>query len=40
MIVSLDLYQDVLGLGVEHRVESFKPIILTLYHCRINAQIP
>lgn len=40
VIVSLDLYQDVLGLGVEHLVESFKPIILTLYHWRINAQIP
>lgn len=40
LIVLLDFYQDVLGLGVEHLVKSFKPIILTLYHWRINTQIP
>lgn len=40
VIVLLDFYQDVLGLGVQHLVKCFKPIILTLYHWRINTQIP
>lgn len=39
-LVLLDFHQDVLGLGVEHLVKCFKPIILTLYHWRINTQIP
>lgn len=40
VIVLLDFYQDVLGLGVEHLVKCFKPIILTVYRWRINTQIP